>query len=84
MACGAPTLTSTLSALGEVAGDAALTLPSLDEEVLAAGIERIVSDGALRTSLRERGLSHVKAFTWQRCAQQTLACYQRVLAEGAA
>ncbi|HYP74755.1 MAG TPA: glycosyltransferase family 1 protein [Polyangiaceae bacterium] len=81
MACGAPTLTSGLSALAEVAGDAALTLPSLDQDVLADGIARIVSDSALRVRLRERGLEHVKTFTWQRCAQQTLACYQRALAE---
>ena len=81
MACGAPTLTSTLSALGEVAGDAALTLPALNEELLAQGIARIVSDGALRSTLRERGLAHVKAFTWERCAKQTLACYERTLAE---
>jgi glycosyltransferase involved in cell wall biosynthesis len=64
MACGAPTLTSTLSALGEVAGDAALAVPSLDEVTLAAGIAR-----------------YVKAFTWQRCARQTLACYERMLGE---
>jgi len=82
MACGAPTLTSTLSALGEVAGDAALTLPALNEESLAEGIARITSDGALRSSLRERGLLHVKAFTWERCARQTLACYARALGEG--
>jgi len=81
MACGAATLTSSLSALAEVAGDAALTLPSLDQDVLAAGIARIVSDATLRTRLRERGLEHVKAFTWQRCAQQTLACYVRTLQE---
>lgn len=81
MACGAPTLTSTLSSLGEVAGDAALTLPALDQDLLAAGIARIVSDQALRVSLRERGLEHVKAFTWQRCAAQTLLCYERALGE---
>jgi len=81
MACGAATLTSSLSALAEVAGDAALTLPSLDRDVLAEGIARIVSDAALRTRLRARGLEHVKAFTWQRCAQQTLACYVRTLEE---
>ena len=81
MACGAPTLTSTLSSLGEVAGDAALTVPRLDTELLASGIQRLVSDHALRVSLRARGLEHVKAFTWQRCAEQTLACYQRALNE---
>jgi glycosyltransferase involved in cell wall biosynthesis len=83
MACGAATLTSGLSSLAEVAGDAALTLPSLDQDVLAAGIAQIAGDSALRAALRARGLEHVKAFTWQRCAQQTLACYARALAEGA-
>lgn len=81
MACGAATLTSGLSALAEVAGEAALTLPSLDQDVLAAGIARIAGDAELRAQLRERGLDHVKAFTWQRCAQQTLACYVRTLEE---
>jgi glycosyltransferase involved in cell wall biosynthesis len=81
MACGAATLTSSLSSLAEVAGDAALTLPSLDQDLLADGIARIATDSTLRAVLRARGLEHVKAFTWQRCAQQTLACYARVLAE---
>jgi glycosyltransferase involved in cell wall biosynthesis len=81
MACGAPTLTSTLSSLGEVAGEAALRLPSLEVDVLASGIAKIASDSALRAGLRARGLEHVKAFTWQRCARQTLKCYQRTLAE---
>ncbi len=67
---------------GEVAGTAALTLPAIDRDLLADGIRRIVSDTALRATLRERGLEHVQAFTWQRCAQLTLKCYERALAEG--
>jgi len=81
MACGAPTLTSSLSALGEVAGDAALLLPELTEASLAQGIARLVSDAALRSALHERGLVHVKAFTWERCATQTVKCYERALSE---
>ena len=84
MASGAPTLTSTLSALGEIAGDAALTLPGIERELLASGIARIASDSELRSTLRARGLEHVKAFTWERCAKQTLKCYERALAEVAA
>jgi len=84
MACGAPTLTSTLSALGEVAGDAALTVNELSVETLSAGIARVVSDAALRAELRARGLAHVQAFTWARCADQTLSVYERLLAEVAA
>ena len=84
MACGAPTLTSTLSALGEVAGDAALALPELNLETLSDGIARIVAGDALRAELRARGLEHVKAFTWARCAEKTLGVYQRLLSEVAA
>jgi glycosyltransferase involved in cell wall biosynthesis len=53
----------------------------LDEDILAGGIAQIVSDAALRSELRERGLEHVKAFTWERCARKTLACYARALDE---
>jgi glycosyltransferase involved in cell wall biosynthesis len=79
MACGAPTLTTSLSALGEVAGDAALTLSELAEEPFAAELSRLVSDAELRAELRRRGLEHAARFTWERCAAQTLGCYQRAL-----
>jgi glycosyltransferase involved in cell wall biosynthesis len=79
MACGAPTLTTALSSLGEVAGDAALTLTELELEPFALALARLVSDAELRADLRRRGLQHVKGFTWERCAAQTLGCYQRAL-----
>jgi glycosyltransferase involved in cell wall biosynthesis len=79
MACGAPTLTTAFSSLGEVAGDAALTLTELEVEPFARQLEHLVSDAALRADLRERGLAHAQTFTWQRCAAQTLACYERAL-----
>jgi glycosyltransferase involved in cell wall biosynthesis len=82
MACGAPTLTTALSSLGEVAGDAALTLADLSEEPFALELRRLVSDGELRAQLRDRGLAHAQKFTWERCAAQTLACYGRALDEG--
>jgi glycosyltransferase involved in cell wall biosynthesis len=79
MACGAPTLTTAFSSSGEVAGDAALTLTELEVEPFAHELERLVSDSALRADLRRRGLAHAQAFTWERCAAQTLGCYQRAL-----
>jgi glycosyltransferase involved in cell wall biosynthesis len=83
MACGAPTLTTAFSSLGEVAGDAALTLSELEEESFAKELQRLVSDEALRQDLRRRGLSRVTGFTWERCAAQTLGAYQRALDEEA-
>lgn len=81
MACGAPTLTTAFSSLGEVSGDAALKLTELDEESFAHELGRLVSDAALRAGLRQRGLVHARNFTWQRCAAQTLGCYERALHE---
>jgi glycosyltransferase involved in cell wall biosynthesis len=79
MACGAPTLTTAFSALGEVAAEAALTLAELEEEPFVAALERLVFDETLQVDLRERGIAHAKTFTWERCAAQTLSCYQRAL-----
>ena len=79
MACGAPTLTTAFSSLGEVAGDAALKLTELAEDSFASELRRLVSDAELRADLRRRGLEHVKAFTWERCAARTLSCYARAL-----
>jgi glycosyltransferase involved in cell wall biosynthesis len=81
MACGAPTLTTAFSSLGEVASDAALTLTALEEAPFARELARLVSDAELRADLRRRGLAHVQQFTWERCAAQTLACYARALEE---
>ena len=79
MACGAPALTTAFSSLGEVAGDAALTLRELEVEPFALELQRLVSDQALQQDLRQRGLAHARTFTWERCAAQTLGCYQRAL-----
>jgi glycosyltransferase involved in cell wall biosynthesis len=83
MACGAPTLTTAFSSLGEVAGDAALTLTELDEEPFARELQRLVSDTKLRDELCQRGLAHARRFTWETCAAQTLSSYQRALDEEA-
>jgi glycosyltransferase involved in cell wall biosynthesis len=81
LACGAPTLTTAFSSLGEVAGDAALTLKELSEEPFAHELQRLVSDTELRAELRRRGLQRVQGFTWERCAALTLGSYQRAIDE---
>jgi glycosyltransferase involved in cell wall biosynthesis len=72
MACGAPVLTSTSSSLPEVVGDAALSIDPSDTNAIARGLQELASNDALCADLRQRGLAHVKQFTWERCAQQTL------------
>ncbi|HMH51957.1 MAG TPA: glycosyltransferase family 1 protein [Candidatus Acidoferrum sp.] len=79
MACGTPVVTSNVSALPEVVGDAALTIDPLDVEALAAAIRRLWDDEALRDTLRARGLERARRFTWEVTARLTLDVYAGVL-----
>ncbi|HSW93276.1 MAG TPA: glycosyltransferase family 1 protein [Gammaproteobacteria bacterium] len=69
MASGVPVLTSNVTSLPEVAGDAALLVDPYDVDAIRAGIEKIVSDTALRTQLVQRGLARARLFSWEKTAQ---------------
>src|SRR5690606_18869982 len=84
MACGTPVLASNTSALPEVAGDAALLVNPTDTTEIAAAIERLANDTALRAESRARGLARVAQFTWERCADQTLDVLRSTFARGSA
>ncbi len=79
MACGTPVITSDVSSLPEVAGDAALLVSPTDTDGLSRAMERIFSDAVLAQSLRERGLQQAAQFSWKKTARQTLEIYRRVL-----
>jgi glycosyltransferase involved in cell wall biosynthesis len=79
MACGTPVLTSNVSALPEVAGDAALFVTPTDVEAIADGLARLLDDAALRAELGARGVRRTAAFSWKRCARETLAVYTSVV-----
>ena len=71
MACGTPVICSSTTSLPEVAGDAALLVEPTDAEAIAQALLRLLSDQPLQGSLRERGLSRAREFTWDRAAEQT-------------
>ena len=72
-ACGVPVITSNTSSLPEVAGDAALLVDPHDVDAIAAAMERLLADDALRAELIRRGHENVKRFSWEKCARETLA-----------
>jgi glycosyltransferase involved in cell wall biosynthesis len=74
-ACGTPVLTSTVSSLPEVAGEAALSVPPTDVTTLAEALHRLTTDDALRAELTAKGLGRAQTFTWQRAAQELLSIY---------
>jgi glycosyltransferase involved in cell wall biosynthesis len=71
MACGAPVLTSSVSALPETAGDAALLVDPHDTEAIAQGIERLLTDAELRGRLRNAGTARAAGFSWKETAGRT-------------
>ena len=78
MACGTPVVCSDVSSLPEVAGDAALRVDPLDVEALAGALVRVMVEEDLRAGLMTRGMEQIQRFSWQRCAQETLAILEDV------
>jgi glycosyltransferase involved in cell wall biosynthesis len=79
MACGTPVVTSRISSLPEVVGDAALLVDPYSVEEIALGIERALGDEALRAVLVERGRARVRDFSWKRSVKAIHAGYLRAL-----
>jgi glycosyltransferase involved in cell wall biosynthesis len=84
MAAGAPVVTSNVSSLPEVVGDAALLIDPHDAGALANAISRVLTDGNLRADLIRRGHARVKAFSWERSVARTHAIYHEVIEGGSA
>ncbi len=78
MACGAPVITSNISALPEVARDAALLVNPYDIDALADALTRLTQDDSLREELRQKGYQRVKQYTWAMSAQKMLSVYQKL------
>lgn len=79
MANETPVVTSNLSSLPEVAGDAALLVDPYDVASIAEGIRRAVTDEPLRQQLIAKGRARAREFSWARAAADTLAVYREVL-----
>lgn len=79
MACGTPVITSNVSSLPEVAGDAAILVEPMDTQAIAEAVYRLQKDRIYRQLLVEQGLARVKLFMWEKTAQQVAKSYERVL-----
>jgi glycosyltransferase involved in cell wall biosynthesis len=79
MACGVPVITSNVSSMPEVAGQAALLVEPKQPEALAATMASVLCDEPLRHHLREKGLERARCFSWQDVARRTLDVYTTLL-----
>jgi glycosyltransferase involved in cell wall biosynthesis len=72
MACGCPVVSSDIAALRERCGDAAIYCDPLDTDSIVAAVERAMKNDDLRSRLRSLGYQRARAYSWERCARQTL------------
>lgn len=76
MACGTPVVCSNVSALPEVAGQAAVLVSPDDIQELTRALATVLTDPVAAGRLRKLGLLRARAFTWERTAAATLAVYK--------
>lgn len=75
---GVPVITSNVSSMPEVAGDAALLVDPNDERDLVDAMKKILMNGEMRNMMIARGYERVKKFSWKRCAEETINIFKKV------
>ena len=78
MACGTPVITSNISAMPEVAADAALLVDPESPEDIAAAMYRMATEPELRHALSEHGAHRARLFSWQKSARKIMDLYEEV------
>jgi glycosyltransferase involved in cell wall biosynthesis len=81
MAYDTPVITSNVSSLPEIAGDAALLVNPYDEGQIAEAMDKVMRDPEHRRQLIERGREQVKKYSWMETARRTLELYEQVYNE---
>ncbi|HLO52145.1 MAG TPA: glycosyltransferase family 1 protein [Kamptonema sp.] len=79
MACGTPVITSNLSSMPEVVGDAALLVNPYNINEIAEAMEAVVGSAELRSRLQTLGLTRARQFSWKKTGQATAVILERYI-----
>ena len=79
MASGTPVITSNVSSLPEVVGDAALMIDPYEPAAIADAMQRVLEDPALAADLSRRGLARAREFSWERSIARVREIYAEVM-----
>ena len=74
-----PVIASNTTSLPEIATDAALLVDPCDTQAIAHAMQHIANNPSHAAHLSSQGLVRAQHYSWQTCAQQTTAIYQRML-----
>jgi glycosyltransferase involved in cell wall biosynthesis len=79
MASGCPVITSNVSSLPEVVGDAAVMIDPYEPAVIAEAMHRVLTTPSLREDLQRRGLARAREFSWERSIKRVREIYDEVM-----
>ncbi|EKD90508.1 MAG: hypothetical protein ACD_31C00002G0007 [uncultured bacterium] len=79
MACGCPVISSNRTSIPEIAGNGAIFIDPDNIEEIKIAVKRLLNDKLLSNSLRKRGLSRAKLFSWKKTRRETFQVYKRFL-----
>jgi glycosyltransferase involved in cell wall biosynthesis len=77
-AVGRPVVTSNISSMPEVAGDAGCLVDPLSVESIRQGIEKVIRNREYRETLVQNGLENIKRFSPERIAAMYLEVYEKL------
>jgi glycosyltransferase involved in cell wall biosynthesis len=80
MACGCPVITSNVSSLPEVAGEAALLVDPQRIETITTALVSLLTNPGLSQTLIQKGFEQARRFTWEAAARKTLDVFEKVKA----
>lgn len=79
MAHGCPVITTKVSSLPEVAGDAGILVPVDDAGAIATAMKKLLSEPGLREELIRRGREQAQKFSWEQAARKTITVWEGML-----
>lgn len=79
MASGVPVITSKISSLPEVVGEAGILISLQNSEELVYEITKVLRNRSLQEDMKKRGLDRARKFTWEKAARQTVESYRKVV-----
>jgi len=81
MACGTPVITSNVSSLPEVCGDAAIYCDPYNTNDIKEKIQLVLEDETLKKHLSKSGLKQASKYNWKKSAKEHLKIFKEVLSE---
>ncbi len=75
MACGCPVITTNVTSIPEVVGDAAITIDPKNIDMLTEKLRRVLTSEELKQKLCEEGIKRASIFSWEKTGRETMELY---------